>query len=92
MIIIRGMSNGSGRGWQMLEPLRVVELAQFSVERPERKVSVLAGDLQNQAIGETQRRSSSILLQCARYDVRVLNRQARVLEQHIHSRCDRLVT
>ena len=39
-----------------LEPLGAFEIAQLPIEGAERKMASLAGDLQNEAVGESQRR------------------------------------
>src|SRR5205814_5930412 len=65
------------------EPLYAVELAHSTVERAQWKVPGLARDFEDQAVGETQRRRLSIVLEGRRHHVRLLQRQVFVAEKHL---------
>lgn len=65
------------------EALRPIQLAQRAVERAERQMPRLAGHLEDQAVRETQRRSSPKVLEGHSHDFRVLQCQTLMLEQHL---------
>ena len=72
----------------LLQALTAVKPRQIPVERPERQVSCLVRDLENQAAGKTYLRTLSELLERAEHDVGVLQSQVLVIEQHLRSNRD----
>src|SRR4051812_5393421 len=72
-------------GWgrrRGLQSLGAVDLAESAVERAERQVAGLARNFDEEAIREAEGRHVAKLRQRAGYDVRILQREPLVREQH----------
>src|SRR5258708_7349604 len=66
--------------------LRPLQFAEVPVEGAERNVPRLARDLEHHAIGESKLGTLAIVQQCGCHDLRILERQIAVVEQHFNCR------
>src|SRR5262245_51890828 len=73
-----------------LKPMCTFELAQISVERSDRKMPVLSGDLHDEMVREPYRWPLAKALARCQDSVRVLNGHVRVVEEHVHGQGDPL--
>jgi len=71
-----------------LQAFGSVDFAQDTVERTEGYVTGLLRNLEDQAIGESQRRPLTILMECCLDHIGILNREVLLIQQHLNYASD----
>ena len=66
----------------MPDPYGPLDLAEAAVKRAQWKMARLPGELQHQAIAETEGRPGAVKIERRRHHVRILQRQVLVIQQH----------
>ena len=85
---MEGPCHGKVWGRTRLQPLGALELAEVLVEGPQGEMAGFACDLEDEAVGESQRRPFAILIQRGDDDIGIFNRDHLVIEEHFDRSCD----